>query len=384
MTAFPKHLKSNLMYQYMLLLVVISNMGHQAWRTLLNNFAVDNIGLNGFDIGIIQSLREVPGFLTFLVVFVLLIVKEHRLSALSVILMGVGVVCTGLFKSFSGLLITTFVYSLGFHYFETTRQSLVLQYFNKKESPLVMARWKSITAIVNIFVGVTIFVLFKFTQFSMTLFYILVGGFIILAGLYSLTLNPADKNIPAQHKKIVIKKKYWLFYALNFLSGARRQIFVVFAVFMLVQKYHFSVWVISALFVLNNLVTWVLSPLVGRAINHFGERKMLTVEYASLILIFIGYAVLENPWAAGALYVVDHVFFNFAIGIHTYFQKTADPKDIAPSMAVSFSINHISAVVIPAIGGFLWMTNWRIPFLAGAGLAGVSLVLAQFIRIKEQ
>ena len=365
----------------MTLLVVVATVGHQMWRTLLNNYAVDQVGLSGLHMGLIQSLREVPGFLTFLVVYVLLVLKEHRLSAWSVILFGAGIICTGIFPSFSGLLVTTFFMSLGFHYFETTRQSLVLQYFNKQESPLVLANWRSLSALANISIGAVIWVVFKYTDLPMSWAYTIMGIFIIGVGIYSLSKDPADKNLPIQHKKIVIRKKYWLFYALNFLSGARRQIFVVFAVFMLVEKYAFSVWEISALFVLNNVITWLVSPYIGKAINRYGERIMLSVEYISLILIFFGYAFISAKYFIVALYVLDHVFFNFSIGIHTFFQKTADPKDIAPSMAVSFSINHISAVVIPAIGGMLWMLNWRIPFISGACLAVISLILVQYIKL---
>ncbi|RKY55050.1 MAG: MFS transporter [Candidatus Neomarinimicrobiota bacterium] len=369
------------MYGYLTLLVVVATVGHQAWRTLLNNFAVDQIGLTGLQIGLVQSLREVPGFLTFLVVYVLLIFKEHRLSAYSVILFGIGIIMTGLFPSFQGLLFTTFLMSLGFHYFETTRQSLVLQYFNKRQSPLVLAKWRSLSAIGNIGIGVVIWVLFRFTELPMSIVYAVLGVLIIGFGIYSIFKDPADKELPVQHKKIIIHKKYWLFYSLNFLSGARRQIFVVFAIFMLVQKYRFTVWEISALFVLNNLITWLVSPLIGKAINRFGERKMLTLEYVSLIIIFLGYALFEVKTIAVGLYIIDHIFFSFSIGIHTFFQKIADPKDIAPSMSVSFSINHISAVIIPAIGGMLWMLNWQIPFIFGSILAVASLILVQLIRV---
>jgi len=381
MAKLSKSIRNNPMYKYLTLLVVVATVGHQAWRTLLNNFAVDQLGLSGLQMGLVQSLRELPGFLTFLVVYVLLIFKEHRLSAFSVILFGAGIIMTGLFPSFQGLLFTTFLMSLGYHYFETTRQSLVLQYFNKRQSPLVLAKWRSLTAFANIGIGAAIWILFRFTDLPMYVVYIVLGILIIGFGIYSIFKDPADKDLPIQHKKIIIRKKYWLFYALNFLSGARRQIFVVFAVFMLVQKYGFTIWQISALFVLNNLITWLVSPYIGKAINRFGERKMLTLEYAFLIVIFLGYALFEFKWFAAGLYVVDHIFFNFSIGIHTFFQKTADPKDIAPSIAVSFSINHISAVIIPAIGGMLWMLNWQIPFIFGSALAVVSLILVQLIRV---
>jgi len=204
-----------------------------------------------------------------------------------------------------------------------------------------------------------------------------------LLGAYALTRNPVDQNLPVQTKKLILKKKYWLFYTLNFLAGARRQIFVVFAVFILVEKYHFSVGHITTLFVINNIITYFLSPYVGRAINKFGERTMLSIEYTSLIVVFLGYALVENRNFATGLYLVDNLFFSFSIAINSFFRRFAEPTDIAPSMGVGFAINHISAVVLPAVGGILWMIDWRIPFIAGACIAGCSLFFTQKIRRYE-
>lgn len=182
---------------------------------------------------------------------------------------------------------------------------------------------------------------------------------------------------------MIVRKRYWLYYVLNFLSGARRQIFVVFAVFMLVKKYGYSVSEVTVLFVLNNVIAYFFNPYIAKGINRFGERRMLTLEYASLILIFMAYAYVENRWIVAGLYILDHLFFNFSIGIRTYFQKHADPKDIAPSMAVGFTINHIAAVVIPVIGGGLWLLNWRIPFILGAAFSVLSLLFVQKMKMRS-
>ena len=135
------------------------------------------------------------------------------------------------------------------------------------------------------------------------------------------------------------------------------------------------------LFVINNTVNYFLSPLIGRAIIRFGERKVLSLEYFSLIFIFLLYAYVETKILVGILYVLDHVFFNFAIGIRTYFQKIGDPEDIAPSMAVGFTVNHIAAVVLPAAGGLLWIVDYRIPFVLGAVLSMISLMAVQQIKV---
>ena len=164
------------------------------------------------------------------------------------------------------------------------------------------------------------------------------------------------------------------------MAGARRQIFIAFAVLLLVQKFGLTVQAITVLFVINNTINYFLSPAIGRAIIRFGERKVLTLEYTCLVAIFLAYAFTESKWVAGALYILDHIFFNFAMAINTFFQKMGDPGDIAPTMAVGFTINHIAAVFLPAIGGYLWIIDYRIPFVAGAAMALVSLVAVQRIR----
>ncbi|MBW1763713.1 MAG: MFS transporter, partial [Deltaproteobacteria bacterium] len=135
--------KQKQMYAFLIVLTVSCTMGLFTWRTLFNNFAVETAGLSGEHVGMIQSVREIPGFLAFLLVFILLIIKEHRLAALSIILLGIGVAVTGLFPTYWGLLITTFAMSFGFHYYQTISQSLTLQYFDKTTSPWILGRLRS-------------------------------------------------------------------------------------------------------------------------------------------------------------------------------------------------------------------------------------------------
>ncbi len=369
-------------YRFLFILTIASAVGLQGWRTLFNNFAVEEAGIDGFWVGVIQSVREVPGFLALLVIYLLLIFKEHNLSRISVIMLGVGVGLTGFFPSNIGLVFTTLLMSTGFHYFETTNQSLTLQHFNKNESGIVMGRFKSISSLANIGVGIVIWILSQFIE--MRELFLIIGVSVILLAIRSLFIDPSDKDLPPQKKKIVIKKKYWLFYVLNLLAGSRRQIFVVFAVFLLVEQYKYSIQMITALFVINNFVNFLLAPVIAKAINRFGERKVLSLEYSSLIFIFGAYAFVNNPWIVGVLYVLDHVFFNFSIAIKTYFHKTGDTEDIAPTMAVSFTINHVAAVVFPLFGGILWILDWRIPFIIGAVISALSLFFVQFIRTGDE
>jgi predicted MFS family arabinose efflux permease len=183
----------------------------------------------------------------------------------------------------------------------------------------------------------------------------------------------------AQHKSLILRKRYWLYYVLTFLSGARRQIFVVFAAFLMVEKFGYSASQVTLLFLINYVFNWFFAERIGRLIIRFGERTALTFEYLGLIFVFVAYGLVENATLAAALYVLDHMFFAMAIAISTYFQKIADPKDMASSAGVSFTISHIAAIVIPAALGLVWVWSTALVFYCGAVFALLSLVATQFI-----
>ena len=110
------------------------------WSALLNNFVVERAGFTGIEIGILQSLREVPGFLAFTTVFVLLILREQTFAVLSLALLGLGVAMTGFFPTEYGLYFSTVLMSTGFHYFEAVKQSLSLQWLSQEEAPQMLGR----------------------------------------------------------------------------------------------------------------------------------------------------------------------------------------------------------------------------------------------------
>ena len=365
-----------------------------AWVVLLNNFTVEVASFTGKEIGILQSLREVPGFLSFLVVYLLLIIAEQRLALLSLFILGVGVALTGYFPTIIGLYITTVISSIGFHYYEACQQSLSLQWLDKKTAPERMGLIYSVASVAKFLVLGAIFTVYLLSlpeiswhalasssglatglnsyQFT----YLFTGLVTCGLAVVAYTIFPQFNETVQQTRRIILRKRYWLYYALTFISGARRQIFIVFASFLMVEKFGYSLTQITALFLLNAAFNIFLAPLVGKVISRVGERAALVFEYLGLIGVFMAYAFVEDSMFAAALYVIDHMFFAFAIAIKTYFQKIGDPADMASTASVAFTINHIAAVIIPALFGLLWLVSPSAVFLSGAVMAGMSLILS--------
>ncbi len=349
------------------------------WMVLLNNFVIEKANFTGIEIGILQSLREIPGFLAFTAIYLLLFIKEQRLAIISLGITAVGVTLTGYFPSVYGLYITTIIMSVGFHYFETLNQSLTLQWIDKDKTAHFMGKLLSVKSAASLLAFSTIWVVMDQLAWTYQTTYAFFGG---LTLILTIILGLSFKNFPPkteQNKKLILKKRYWLFYALTFFGGARRQIFVVFAGFLMVEKFDYSVANVSALFLVNYIFNWLFAAKIGKLIAKFGERNILKFEYIGLVLLFVSYGLVSNEYVAAALYVIDHLLFAFAIAIKTYFQKIASPEDIASTAGVSFSINHIAAVVIPALLGMVWVVNSSWVFFIGAGFAMCSFALSLLI-----
>ncbi|TYC48626.1 MFS transporter [Rhodobacterales bacterium] len=350
-----------------------------AWWNLMNNFAVQELDFTGREIGIQQSIREIPGFLSFLAVYLLLVMREQTLAYLSLLLLGLGVAVTGYFPTPVGFYITTLIMSVGFHYYETMAQSLSLQWLPKATAAASMGKILSVGAFAQLIAYGLIFVAWKMFDLSFTFVFAVAGGLtIVVLGFLILAYPHFREGVP-QHKKLILRRRYWLYYALTFMAGARRQIFTVFAGFLMVERFGYDVHEVAGLFLLNGAFNMLLAPKIGQLIVRFGERKALMVEYVGLFLIFASYAFVTNEHLAAGLYVIDHAFFAIAIAIKTYFQKIADPADIAPTAGVAFTINHIAAVFIPVLFGFIWLVSPAAVFISGAAMALVSLFLASMI-----
>jgi hypothetical protein len=364
----------------LLYLISIAMMfSFSSWMSLLNNFAIEVASFDGSQIGMLQSIREIPGFLAFGVIFVLMFVSQQRLVYISMMFLGIGVAFTGVFPSVIGLYVTTVIMSLGFHYLETLNQSLSLQWLNKAKAPIILGKIAAAKSFTSLVVFILIFVLMKFYSIEYKYIYIFFGGITFVIGILAWIGFDHFKDDIVQEKKLILKKEYWLFYVLTFFAGARRQIFMVFASFMLVEKFGVDIHNMVSLLFINSILNIYFAPFIGRFIARIGERITLRIEYLGLVLVFVSYAFVENLYFAYALYVVDHLLFSMAIALKTYFQKIADPKDLASASAVSFTINHIAAVFLPAVLGLIWLYSHSLVFIIGASIAICSFALSFLI-----
>ena len=354
-----------------------------SWSALLNNFVIEAAGFTGVEIGWLHTVREIPGFLAVGVIALIIFIREQVLGLVSLAMLGAATAVTAWYPSFEGLLTVTMISSIGFHYFETVNQSLQLQWIDKARAPKVLGWIVAVGSAASLISYGLIVLTWKQFDLSYNFVFMAAGSATVAIAAFCYFAYPQFEGTDPQVKKIVLKRRYWLYYALQFMSGARRQIFIVFSAFMMVERFGFEVHEVTALFLLNFVANMIFAPLMGQAVSRFGERRALIFEYVGLVCVFLAYGgIYWFGWGvvlAAALYVLDHLFFALAFALKTYFQKIADPQDIAPTAAVAFTINHIAAVFLPAALGYLWIVSPGGVFALAAGMAGISLILALMI-----
>lgn len=358
-------------------------LGYAGWSALLNNFAKEAAGFTGRDVGLMQTVREIPGFLSFTAIFFFLVLREQTFGYASLAILSFGVAITGLYPSLAGLLCTTFIMSVGFHYYETVNQSLSLQLLPKAQAPRLMGKIAGFAAAAQLLAFGAVGLAWWLWQPPYHVLFMGVGASALAILVAASRFFDRFQGATVQHKGFVLRKRYWLYYALTFMSGARRQIFMAFGGFLLVERFGYSVVGTAGLLMIACILNTVLAPRMGALVGRIGERATITLENASLVLVFLGYAVASEghfgAWggaAAGMLFILDAIFFTLIIAQRTYFQKIGDPADMAPTAAVAFTINHIAAVVIPVTFGLIWMWSPAAVFLIGAVIATISLSLS--------
>ena len=353
------------------------------WYALLNNFVVEVASFDGADIGLLHTIREIPGFFAVGVIFVIIFMREQVLGLVSLVLLGTATAFTAWFPQMGGILALTMLSSIGFHYYETVNQSLQLQWIPKHRAPQLLGWLLAMGSAASLVAFGVIVVTWEWLNLSFNFAYMVSGGITVGIAIFCILFYPQFQSPTPQHKSLIFRKRYWLYYALQFMAGARRQIFMVFAGFMMVERFGFHVHELTSLYLANLLLNMLLGPLFGKAVGYFGERNTLILEYFGLALVFLAYGgVYLFSWGAiiaSALFVIDHLFFSFAFALKTYFQKIADPADIAPTAAVAFTINHIAAVGLPLVMGLVWLASPSLVFVMAAIMSVISLALAFLI-----
>ncbi len=362
----------------------ITILAFTIWRALFNNYGKEVFDASASAIGIIQAVREVPGLLGFGMGLIALLASEVRIATLSIVINGVGLIMAGLANSLWMLGLGTFVMSIGFHYFVSSNQSLLLRYIRGRESGRlqgVEASWESVAGVVG---TALVFLL------TLTLGYreILVGaGAAIMVIGMILSFRYKSNRIATEQQSFKVDRHYWLYYTISFLRGCRRHIFTTFAIFLLVANQGLSVEYVALLLLATSAITIWTTRQLGNLTQNIGERQVLVGSSLILIFVFFGYAYITSIYLLIGLFVIDHTLFGSSVALSSYLRKIAPKRELTQQLSLGLTTNHIAAVIIPVVGGVMWdVFGYQNTFIMGAAIVALDMCFSFLVnpdRVKQ-
>ncbi len=383
----------------------LMTLGFGLWQAIFNNFAVEELGVRADQIGLIQSIREMPGLVGFVVGLLALFLVEIRIAGIAAMLMGLGIYLTAYTHDVFWLVAATLLMSIGFHFFYSSNSAALLLTVGREDGPQALGQLNSVGALAT--VASTLLIFATLGAWGYRALFRVAGLIVIVGNVILWPFARQSRHMQCRRERTPIRRAYWLYYVLQFLNGSRRHIVTTFAIFLLVREYNVSAQIVTLLFLVNSLIGTYLHQAFGRIVTRFGERRVLLANYAILSFIFVAYAVVPLIGALNArsflvpalnvgqwtifpafsatvglivllvMFVIDRTLMGFSIAVESYMQKIAlSPGEITGNMALGQTVNHIAAVIVPVAGGMVWETvGSRYTFLAGMVIVLAALLL---------
>ncbi len=342
--------------------------------TLFNNFIVEQFGIEPHELGTLEALREVPGLLNVLMVALLIRRSPPVMGCVMLVIMGLGLMAYGGVTNVFTLAVVSFFWSIGFHGWLPLGQSMALRFSPAGNKGKWLGQLRSVESIAWLTAIGACLLTFQTLRYQGLFF--LAGAITVLGGIGLMWATRQGTLV--EEKGFVFKRRYGVYYALNFLQGFRKQMFITFAIFALVKVHGMPVETTMILMLINQVLVALTGPLMGQMVDNWGERKMLSASYIGLALVFFGYAVIQDRPTLYVLFCIDNLIFFGGIALTTYIYKITPEEDLKPTLSMGVTMNHIAAVIAPLVGGVAWYyLGYQVIFFSGSALAIISLIVSQ-------
>lgn len=351
----------------------------------LNNYLAEVHHLSAEGRGWLEFPRELPGFLIiFVTAFLLGRLSESRIAATAMALTGAGAIGLGLLAgSKAALVLWVIVWSMGDHIIFAVEGPLGLMLAKDGAEGKRLGQLGGARNLGTVLGVGAVFIVAEFLGDRFDVFYLLACGSALLAGFFYLQLR-VHHAVPS--KRMVVRREYRIFYAISALFGIRKQIFLVFGSWLLVSLHDVPVATIALLYFIASIAGIIFRPLLGEVIDWLGERTVLATDEVLLLLVCLVYAfasrLLDAPydlWLLYGAYVFDHMLFALRAARTTYLKKIAvDPTDITPTISLGITIDHIVAMSLPILSGWIWETygfEWVFLLAGGVAIGGFFICL---------
>lgn len=357
--------------------------GFGTYRTVFQNYLNQELGMGGGALGWLEGIREIPGLLTVVLTAATITIAPPVLGTWSILLLALGLGLLAVTDSFAGLAVVTLIFSTGFHLLFPVQNTLILRWARPEERGLRLGQVEGVGVAAELAAMAVVFATGSLLPLRS---YFVVGAVVAALGalaMWALPREGAPAARPDLRSRFLIRRRYSTYYWSTLLNGARRHMFLTFAAFNLIAVYGVGVQTVALLMAAGHVLSILGRPLMGMAVDRFGERPVFVVCYAVVGAILVGYAVLDWLPALYVLFCIDNLF-RFEMVVTAYLGRIADPDDVPQTLATGGTINHIAGVAVPVLGGLLWeAVGPHATFAAGAAVAAAGLVYSLTMRSPE-
>ena len=371
------------------LAVFAIGVGANIFDSTFNNFLDERYMVTPFQRSFLEFPRELPGFLVVFVSAGFAFLCSRRLGAVTILLSVVGVLLIGFAApTYAMMAIWLFVYSLGQHMFFPLASTIGMELASKGRTGKRLGQLYAVTNTAKIVGGLLVILGFRYLNFEFEHTFVIAALVFIAASILLFSMKRGEAQPGKNYLRL--HKEYRLYYGLVTISGARKQLFITFAPWVLVTVFNQPTQIIASLLLIGGLIGILFQPILGQAIDRFGERVVLTSEAVILIIICFGYGFAKSIFPENiaflivcGCYLIDQMIFSVGMARATYMQKIArQPDHVQSTLTAGVTIDHIFSISAAILGGIIWnLYGFQYVFLFGALLAGINFFVAGRVRV---
>lgn len=360
-------------------------------ESTLNNFLNDTFTLNGFQRSFLEFPREFPGFIVLFVSAALWFLGSRRMGGLAMLFAALGIFLIGFSSaSYTTMVVFLFIFSVGNHLFMPVASTIGMELAADGKTGRRLGQLNAIRNLAAIGGSFIVFIGFKYLHFTYQHSFTIAALIFIIAAVLMFLMKPEKSASPKTFLKL--RKEYTLVYALAVLYGSRKQIFITFAPWVIVTIFHKPTQTIATLITIGGVIGILFQPILGKAIDRFGERVILSAEAVLLVFVCFGYGFSRSMFAENTAFIItcvcfllDQVLMSVSMARSTYMKKIAlQPADIQPALSASISIDHVFSIGVALLGGVIWNKfGFQYVFLLGVFIAIINFFVANRIRINK-
>ncbi len=350
------------------------------------NFFVDTIGLTGGQVLWLEGIREIPGLILVFIAALTMHLPLSWRAAASAAVLGLGYMAHALAQSYTGLLAVAIVASFGLHGYQPIHPALGISLASESTRGRILGLLTSVSSLAGIAgMGVLALTSNLMKDLSLRWFYVIGGAIIMVSVYFFLRLSPNLGTTQAKQPRLVLRRRYWLYYVLTFFEGSRKEVLGSFCTLVLVQQFGWKVWQLSPLLVATAVLSMLLAPTLGMLVDRFGPRRALASSYSILVLACIGYAVIPNAAILAGLYAVMRLAQILNLGLSVYVRQIAPPEEMTPTLSAGVSVNHVSSVAMPLLfGALVPIIGYSGVYLGSGVIIALSVAFALAMRAPAQ